>query len=382
MDDRIRIFVDAHVFDGQFQGTRTFIKEVYSLIAGKEKIQLFLGANDINALKSNFPVEAPIEFIQYKSTSGFSRLLYEIPFIIRKFNLAYTHFQYITPLIKNCKFIVTIHDVIFNEYPEEFSLQYRLAKKFLYKTSAQRADILTTVSKYSAGSIQKFLGIKKDKILVTPNGVQERFFESYDKQESKTYLKERYGFDKFILYVSRIEPRKNHFLLLKSFVELALYEKGYFLVLLGHETIKAVEFNNLYSNLPNDIRKYIYIDSGIDDNELLQFYRAADAFVYPSKAEGFGIPPLEAGALKIPVICSDSSAMNDYIFFGDNHVDITNENLFTNKLQEIIANPPTTNELEKISQIIKERYSWKYSAEVLYNRILNDKNITFGPLKK
>jgi glycosyltransferase involved in cell wall biosynthesis len=95
--------------------------------------------------------------------------------------------------------------------------------------------------------------------------------------------------------VSRIEFRKNHFLLLKSFVELKLYEKGYFLVLLGHESIRAVEFNNpilVWGLLLNNV----FISSEIDDNELYNFIMRM--FCVPVKSRGFGIPPLEAAALK------------------------------------------------------------------------------------
>jgi glycosyltransferase involved in cell wall biosynthesis len=377
----IRIFVDAHVFDSEFQGTRTFIKGIYSILGQKPGIQLYLGANDIENLKKNFPQNENTCFIQYKTSSGIARLIYEIPSIIRKYKIDYAHFQYFVPPLKNCKFIVTIHDVIFNEYPEEFSFQYRVAKKFLYKTSALRADILTTVSKYSAHSIQKFLGIKKDKIIITPNGVHERFFERYNKQDSKKYIKARYGFDKFILYVSRIEPRKNHFLLLKSFLELKLYEKGYFLALLGHESIRAVEFNNLYNSLTSVIKQYIFINSEIGDNELLQFYRAAEVFVYPSKAEGFGIPPLEAAALEIPVICSNTSAMSDFHFFNENHIDCSNFNLLTERLYGLTTALPNENDLYRVSQIIRKHYSWKQSAETFYQSMVNKKNTTFTPSK-
>jgi glycosyltransferase involved in cell wall biosynthesis len=381
MKTEIRIFVDAHVFDSEFQGTRTFIKGIYSIMGQKPGIQLYLGANDIENLKKNFPHNKNTFFIQYKTSSGIARLVYEIPSIIRKYNIDYAHFQYFVPPIRYCKFIVTIHDVIFNEYPDEFSFQYRIAKNFLYRKSALRADILTTVSKYSAQSIQKFLGIKEDKIIITPNGVQECFFEKYNKQEAKKFIKSKYGFDRFILYVSRIEPRKNHFLLLKSFVELKLYEKGYFLVLLGHESIKAVEFNNLYNNLESFIKQYIFKSSEIDDNELLQFYRATEVFVYPSKAEGFGIPPLEAAALEIPVICSNTSAMSDFIFFNENHIDASNFKLLSERLYELTTALPNENELHKISQIIRENYSWKQSAETLYQAILNKKNSTFAASK-
>lgn len=368
----IRLFVDAHVFDEEFQGSRTFIKEIYSILALKKGISLFLGAYDVDNLKKYFPAAANVFFIKYKSTSGFVRLMYDIPSIIKEYKIQYAHFQYIIPPIKNCRFIVTIHDVIFKEYPQEFSFAYRLYKKLLYRTSALRADIVTTVSEYSKKSIQKYLSVNPDNIYVVPNGVSIKFFEDYNKQQAKNFIRNKYGFEEFILYVSRIEPRKNHMLLLKAYLQLKLYSKGYYLALLGNRSIRVPEFDEIMNGLPGKIRKFIFINSKIGDDELLQFYRAATAFVYPSKAEGFGIPPLEAAALQIPVICSNTSAMSDFSFFGRDHIDPLNYDLFKTKLTDVLDRLPDETYKNNLSRIIRQEYSWTQSAERLYQLIVND----------
>src|SRR6266496_2117905 len=121
----IKLFVDAHVFDNGYQGTRTFIKGIYSILAQNNNVRLFLGAYDIDNLERNFS-RGDISFIKYRSASSLFRLGYDIPSIIRRYKINYAHFQYICPVIKNCRFIVTTHDVIFNEYPDEFSKDYRI----------------------------------------------------------------------------------------------------------------------------------------------------------------------------------------------------------------------------------------------------------------
>lgn len=370
INQRVKLFVDAHVFDGRFQGTRTFIKGIYTILLQKPDLLLYLGAYDIENLKENFPDARNIVFIKYRSTSGIVRLTYDIPSIIRKYKIQYAHFQYIVPLIKNCKFIVTTHDVIFNEYPDEFSLFYRITKNFLFRISALRADVLTTVSEYSKGSIQKYLGIKASAVHVTPNGVANRFFEKYDKQQSKNFILKNYGFEKFVLYVSRIEPRKNHAFLVKAYLQLKLYQRGYHLVLLGHETIAVPEFDKMMAELSSHIKSFIYINSETNDAGLLQFYRAATVFVYPSKAEGFGIPPLEAAALKIPVLCSNTSAMSDFTFFAGNHIDPFNYELFKEKLEQAVNAPPDDAYLKSVSDVVQHNYSWEQSANKLYEIIM------------
>lgn len=373
-NDKIRLFVDAHVFDEKFQGTRTFIKGIYSILAQQQGLTVYMGAFDIDNLKKDFPENDNIVFIKYKSRSGFSRLLYDIPLIIKRHKIGYAHFQYIIPIWKNCRYVTTIHDVIFNEYPGEFPLSYRLIKNFLFGSAARRSDIVTTVSGYSKAAIQKYLGIKPGKIHITHNGVSSKFFEPYDKKQAEDYIYNKYGIRKIILYVSRIEPRKNHISLLNAFLDLKLYSRGYHLALIGYESIKVPAFDKTVDNLPPEAKQFVFISSEIDDTDLLALYRASTVFVYPSKAEGFGIPPLEAAALKVPVICSNTTAMSDFTFFGGNHIDPSDHDLLKRRLSDTIDRPHDEAYLTGLAETIRQQYSWTASAENLYQAILNDRN--------
>lgn len=366
----IKLLVDAHTFDGEYQGSRTFIKEIYLQLANRTDIILYLAACNTDNLEKVFPAADNIVFVKFRSASSVVRLLYDIPSIIRKYKIDYAHFQYIVPPIKNCKFIVTIHDVIFIDYPGEFSFVYRTSKKFLFRIAALQSEIVTTVSNYSKTAIQRHLGIKKE-ITVVENGVHEKFYQPYDKAASKKYIANKYGPTNYLLYVSRFEPRKNHDLLLKAWLELALYAKGYYLVLLGERKLAVAQFDDMLNSLPENIRSFIFISNTVDDADLLEFYRGASVFVYPSKAEGFGIPPLEAAALKIPVICSNSSAMSDFTFFGNNHIDPLDYELFKSRLTGLLQSPPPDKELAAIADAVKARYSWAKSADKLYGRIIN-----------
>lgn len=367
----IRIFADAHVFDGEYQGTRTFIREVYTILSKKKDIELYLGACDTANLRSFFPGSSNINFIQYNTKSGLSRLLLNIPALLRNLKIDFVHFQYIIPPVKyrKCKYIVTIHDVIFKEYPEEFSRYYRYSKKMLYQHAATNADIITTVSDYSKRSIEKHLGVLPGKTEVIPNGVNDIFFQPYNKPRSAEIITREFGIGKFILYVSRFEPRKNHTALLKAWLELQLYNKGYHLVLIGHRSLHVEEFDKLLETLPAEIRKFVFIDHKINDATLLELYRAAALFVYPSKAEGFGIPALEAAALKTPVICSNASAMKEFTFFGDMHIDCSDYDLLKKKITDALSHTPDRTFLQKISDTIRSRYSWEESAEKFYRLI-------------
>jgi glycosyltransferase involved in cell wall biosynthesis len=94
--------------------------------------------------------------------------------------------------------------------------------------------------------------------------------------------------------------------------------------------------------------------------------------VYLSKAEGFGLPPLEAAALKVPVICSNTTAMSDYSFFENNHIDPEDTNALKERMSQIISSSPAEPKLEAISEKLKKEYSWEASAEKLYGLITRD----------
>jgi len=111
----------------------------------------------------------------------------------------------------------------------------------------------------------------------------------------------------------------------------------------------------------------------VPDEHLEKFYRAADVFVYPSKAEGFGIPPLEAAASRVPVICSNSSAMEDFTFFEDCHIDPCNESLLEKKLEEVTNNGVSAERLQNTADRIAATYSWEKSAEQFYQLLRKQK---------
>lgn len=369
----IKIFVDAHVFDDKFEGTRTFIKEIYSVLSAKTDVHLFLGAYDTGNLENIFPAKENITFIKYRSRSSLIRLAFDIPRIIKKHKIRYAHFQYVAPWIKNCRFIVTTHDLLFNDYPREFPFLYRLTRNFFFKRAALKADILTTVSAYSRNAISRYFHIAEEEIHIIPNAVSNLFFADYDKKNAEKYVKEKFSVEKIILLVSRIEPRKNHALLLRAFLELELYRRGFNLVFVGKESIKTPDLEMRMDALSEEIKPFVHSYCEVGEDDLLAFYQAAELFVYPSRAEGFGIPPLEAGAVKTPVLCSNSSAMGEFIFFGENHFNTDDLALLKKRMIHIIDNTPGKKEMENISETIKQNYDWVRSAETLYGLIKTDR---------
>lgn len=355
----MNLLIDAHVFDGKFQGTRTYLQGLYSCLTKKNDIEFYFAACDIKNIKKIFGTNKNIHYIKLKTHNNLIRLSIEFNRIIKKYNIDYAHFQYITPLIKSCKEIVTTHDVLFLDYPHFFPKTYRLKNNFFFKRSAKRADILLTVSEYSRKSISDYYNIPINNIHITPNGVLLPNKDTILPDTNKLY-----HLHKYILSVSRIEPRKNYLTLLIAYNELKLYERGYKLVIIGSKDLEYTEFYQYYNQLCETAQNNILFMS-VNYLELISLYKNASLFVFPSFAEGFGIPPLEAIALKCPTLCSNTTAMSDFKFLGENLFSPNDINELKRKI-EINLKSRDTQRVELLSDIIINKYNWQKSADILY----------------
>lgn len=358
----MKIFVDCHVFDGNLQGTTTYLKGLYTELIKDKSKTFYLASSNPENLKSIFKIHENVIYLSYSNKNKFFRLLFDIPKMIKQNAIDFAHFQYIVPPIKKCKYIVTVHDVLFLDYPEYFPLWYRLKNKLLFQLSAKFSEVVLTVSEYSKTQIQKNFNV--DKITVTPNAVDPAFYQTYNKDEIKALVKEKFGIENYFLFVSRWEPRKNHHTLLKAFVENQFY-KNYQLVFVGNHALENPMYVAYYNTLNDSIKERIILLNNIDFPNLLQITRAASIAIYPSIAEGFGIPPLEAIASEIPSICSNTSAMSDFYFMDKNLFDPNDVNDLANK---ITIGLHETN-LSQKKQIVLQKYNWESSAKEFNNAV-------------
>lgn len=352
----MKLLVDAHVFDGKFQGTRTYLEGLYTHMTQHQDIEFFFAAHDIEGLKKIFGVDDNIHYVHLNSESRLKRLALEFPWIIRKYKIDYAHFQYISPLFKSCGEIVTVHDLLFLDFPQYFPSSYKIKNKLLFKRSSKRADILLTVSEFSKDEIVRHFSIPREQIHITYNSILPA------KHIDDVNLKEIYGLDKYILTVSRIEPRKNHYSLLKAFVELDL-KKDYKLVMVGGKDLQYTEFLNYYNNLDDDTKQSV-IFLQVPFNHLVSLYRHCSLFVFPSYGEGFGIPPIEAVAYNAPLLCSNATAMSEFclpeeLYFNPSDI----EELKLKMVSQL--NAPMDNTLYK--ENVLSQYSWDRIAENYYS---------------
>lgn len=366
----MRLLVDCHCFDaGETQGLNTYIRCLYqSLISVAPDITFVFAAQNLPNIKRLFGHRKNIEYIKLGDHSRLYRLMVEYPHIITKHKIDLAHFQYIAPFLANCKTIVTVHDILFEDYPNFFPVSYRLSRHFLFKESAKRANMLLTVSDYSRRRISDVYKIPEKDIYITHNGVSDDF-RKLDREVCAEYISKTFGISNYILYVSRFEPRKKQVTLLQAYKDLRLDKKGVELVLIGIKSIADPLFDQVYEECDDEMKSHIHILNHVPYAELLKWYAGASLFVYPSEAEGFGIPPLEAGACGVPVICNNKTAMEDFKFFGENLISTDNLDLLKSRILTLLEDGKNNKRLTKVKEDIFNNYSWDIIARDFYNRL-------------
>ncbi|MBD0285128.1 MAG: glycosyltransferase [Flavisolibacter sp.] len=226
---KIKIFVDAHCFDTEFQGTQTFVRELYSALIKKyEDLDIYFGANNKKNVLESFPSLDVNKVLPYKFTKpSFIRLVSDIPRHIKRTGFHFAHFQNIAPVLPvPCKSIVTLHDVLFLDFKNEFPVSFCKKRAILFGRSFKKAAVKTTVSHYSLERISYHYNILPTNIHVVPNAAEHCKSDWLcSKKDAADYIQKKFDLHNFILCVSRMEPRKDHELLLDSYVHLGLYKQ-------------------------------------------------------------------------------------------------------------------------------------------------------------
>lgn len=205
------------------------------------------------------------------------------------------------------KLVVTVHDTLFEKHPEF----YKKIDKHIYRLkmayACRKADKIVTVSEASKMDICEYFKIDASKIDVVYQGCMDDFYIRHNPDDLKEFRKKYNLPEHFILQVGTLEERKNALITLKAIN--ALKPDMPFLVLAGKPTsyLKLLEEYVHKNNLSNQV---IFIHT-LQNYDMPYLYQCADLFIYPSLAEGFGIPVLEAMLSEIPVVCSDRPVFHE-----------------------------------------------------------------------
>lgn len=238
--------------------------------------------------------------------------------------------------------VLTVHDLAFLDSPEDLPASDADLPE-LVKRSAARAAVVCTPTKAIAGQVTERLGVAKDRVVVTPLGVNASWFAAAAPSES---ARRRLGLPKdYLLFVGSEGPRKGLPLLLAAHRQ---REELPPLVMTGP------------SGRSSDGR---VIRTGyLPDSDLHSVVAGASALVLPSRDEGFGLPVLEAFACDVPVVCSDVPALREVAGGHATLVPVGDTEALGAALVEAVASPPSASTLAT-RRAHAAGFTWQRCAE-------------------
>ena len=365
---RKKIGIDARFYGPVGKGLGRYTEEVVNNLLGIDRENdyvIFLVKENFETFKSDNPrvkkVLADVRWYTLKE-----QIL--MPWYIWREKIDLMHFHHFNiPILCPTKFVVTIHDLILIKYP---SLRSTRLSPFLYKIkntayrfalnfAVRRSKRIIAVSEFTKNDILDNFSINPEKLVVSYEGVSKNLLGENTKDENKSIL-EKYKIDKpYLLYVGNAYPHKNLEWLLDIFYKDCV-SMNIDLVLVGKEDyffkrLKEIKTKREKNNISSG---RVIFPGYVPDIELRSLFQEAIAYVFPSKYEGFGIPPLEAMANKCPVISSNRASMPEILGEAALYFNPDNKGEFLNILDIILKNTDLREDLVKRGLKQIDKYSW------------------------
>lgn len=362
----MRIGIDARLYGIKDRGIGRYAEK---LIARLEKLDdqneyyIFLRQDGFDAYQSsnkNFhKVLANFQPYSLKEQIVF-------PCLLKKYKLDLVHFTHFNaPVFYRKLFIVTIHDLIITRFPESrrksttLPLPLYYLKLFFYhrvlKSAIRRAKKIIAVSEATKKEIIDLFKKEDEKISVVYEGV--------DLIEGG---KERLIYDPYILYVGAAYPHKNLERLIIAFDKFiksseVLISKKIKLVLVGKNDL-------FYQRLKDLVKKLELIDQVVftgqaSDQELVSYYKHALFLVFPSLAEGFGLPALEALNYGLPVAASSVYSLPEVLGPAGYYFDPGNIEEIKKAIEEMVTDDKLRNKLKIEGKEQAKKFSWEKMAQ-------------------
>ncbi|MCU0521881.1 MAG: glycosyltransferase family 4 protein [Anaerolineae bacterium] len=214
------------------------------------------------------------------------------------------------PRWKPCPVVLTVHDLIGMLFPQNLPPVARFYWSRWLPLSVRWADRIIADSEHTRHDICRLMGIPHDRIAVIPLGVGPEF-HPIDDPRLLDSTRTQYGLpDRFILYLGTLEPRKGIDTLIRSYGQMAS-DVEHDLVVAGKRGWYTEPLFALVREL--ELEGRVHFAGYVPDALLPALLSLADLFVFPSRYEGFGLPPLEAMACGTPVITSNASSLPEVV---------------------------------------------------------------------
>ncbi len=395
----MRIGIDARFYGPSGKGLGRYTKEVVDNII---KINEKAGENGFDYVvflsKSNFDefeIDSPhVEKVLADCSWYTLREQFRMPALIKKANLDLMHYPHFNvPIFSPVKFVVTIHDLILTHFPTmrattKGRMIYwlkNLAYRVVIFSALRKAEKIITVSEFTKNDIIDNFKVSKDKIIVTYEGAAELGgggdFKFYSKLNQEDLIEKNFSLSgDFLLYVGSAYPHKNLEILLSVFESLRRQNYPLRLVLVGRSDYfyerlkKKAEEMALWRK--DDSSSAVLFTGYVPDEQLIDFYSKAKAYIFPSLYEGFGLPPLEAMSKLCPVLSSDQASLPEILGEAALYFNSKDPLDIENKIKEICGNESLRQNLIALGKERIKNYDWLKCAsltQTVYFEVLKKK---------
>ena len=247
--------------------------------------------------------------------------------------------------------IVTIHDASVFAAPDGYSLSFRLWYRTLHRRIAKCAKGVVTDSEFSRAELERYCGFDPVKCRVIPLGA-EHILDTLP--DSSILNRLNVSSKKFVLCAGSLNPNKN----LAALVETAnrLRERAYPMVVAGGGNERI--FKGASIAFPENVRYAGYVSDG----ELRALYESAACFVFPSRYEGFGLPPLEAMACGCPVVSSNAASLGEVCGDAALMCDPGRPDEFAQAVLSVIGDQSKSTELSAKGRTEAAKFRWEQTA--------------------
>lgn len=258
--------------------------------------------------------------------------------------------------------ILALHDAAVFAHRDNFAWTYRRVHQFLRPRLARRAKRLITVSEFSRRELARYCGVPESRFTVIGDSA-EHILEQATAPECLPRLGLEPG--RYLLCVGNRTPNKNLALAARAFS--ALGRSDLKLALVGGDHASVFGAGEAISGAG------VVLTGRVTDGELRALYEHAALFVFPSRYEGFGVPPLEAMALGCPVVSSDAPAMKEVLGDAARYFTSDDAASLTAALAAALADVVSGRWRPDAGAAQAARYSWARNAEALAGLLIESR---------
>ena len=273
--------------------------------------------------------------------------------------LHYPHYNF--PIKFKGKLIINVHDLAHYHFPTSPIHKYYISF-FLNKLKKRNIQTITGTN-FIKNELIEIFKLEEEKIEVVPHSVDLNFFTRPSKEDVEKFKKQYRLPENYILAIGINKPHKNIEFLIRVLGRKEFAEAPF--VYCGSQRGKRKNLEVLVARLGIESR-VIFLDQ-ISLKEIKYLYAGAEIFVFPSIYEGFGLPPLEAMAIGVPVVSSNSKPLPEVLDDTPLFFDPKSEDSCAEAIIKVLDSSSLKKELANKGYNHIKKFSWKSSAEKTLN---------------